>query len=339
MPFFMGNGVSQLIKPSPQGLFAVQELVQEDLDLVAAELSRIIVSDFELIDQVNEHLSLTRGKLFRPTLLLLSSQIEANASDEALTLAAVVELVHLATLVHDDAVDHSVLRRGLPTVNVAWTHQVAIIMGDYLYSRGVTELAKLGNLPALEALARAANEMAIGEMRQLTSYDALSFGESDYYRLIGSKTASLMSAACEMGAIAGAPDNQTQLAAYGTHLGLAFQIADDLLDYTASETTTGKPRGQDLREHKVTLPLVGALSNATESEYREIRAFFDSANPSEEDINRIIGIVEERGGLEYSRVHADRCAQMAHTALIGLSEGPALRALRDAVNWVVERQR
>ena len=339
MPFFMGNGVSQLIKPSPQGLFAVQELVQEDLDLVAAELSRIIVSDFELIDQVNEHLSLTRGKLFRPTLLLLSSQIEANASDEALTLAAVVELVHLATLVHDDAVDHSVLRRGLPTVNVAWTHQVAIIMGDYLYSRGVTELAKLGNLPALEVLARAANEMAIGEMRQLTSYDALSFGESDYYRLIGSKTASLMSAACEMGAIAGAPDNQTQLAAYGTHLGLAFQIADDLLDYTASETTTGKPRGQDLREHKVTLPLIGALANSTQTEHRQIRSFFSTADPSDEDISRIIGIVEERGGLEYARVHADRCGQLAQASLLGLSEGPALTALSDAVSWVVDRQR
>lgn len=334
----MGDSVSPLIKPGPQGLYAIQELVQEDLDLVAAELSRIIVSDFELIDQVNEHLFLTRGKLFRPTLLLLSSQIDAEASDEALTLAAVVELVHLATLVHDDAVDHSVLRRGLPTINVAWTHQVAIIMGDYLYSRGVTELAKLGNLPALEVLARAANEMAIGEMRQLTSYDALSFGEDDYYRLIASKTASLMSAACEMGALAGASDKRTQLAAYGNHLGMAFQIADDLLDYTACETTTGKPRGQDLREHKVTLPLVGALSHTTKSEYREIRTFFDSTDPSEQEITRVIGIVEERGGLEYARIHADRCGQLAHTALIGLSEGPAVGALRDAVSWVVERQ-
>jgi len=189
MSIFVGERVSQLVKLQPQGLSSIQELVKEDLDLVTTELGRIVVSDFELIDQVNEYLFLTRGKLFRPTLVLLSSRVGGEASDEALTLAAVVELVHLATLVHDDAVDHSVLRRGLPTVNAAWTHQVAIIMGDYLYSRGVTELAKLGNLPALEVLAQAANEMAVGEMRQLMSYDALSFGEDDYYRLIGSKTA------------------------------------------------------------------------------------------------------------------------------------------------------
>tara|TARA_Y100001001_G_scaffold98170_1_gene95996 strand:+ start:315 stop:1112 length:798 start_codon:yes stop_codon:yes gene_type:complete len=265
--------------------------------------------------------------------------VGGKASDEALTLAAVVELVHLATLVHDDAVDHSVLRRGLPTVNASWTHQVAIIMGDYLYSRGVTELAKLGNLPALEVLAQAANEMAVGEMRQLMSYDALSFGEDDYYRLIGSKTASLMSAACAMGALAGIPSYQSRLAKYGNHLGMAFQIADDLLDYTACETITGKPSGQDLREHKVTLPLVGALANTTEGEHRQIRSFFDTANPSDEDISRIIGIVEERGGLEYARVHADRCAQMAQSSLLGLSEDPALSALSDAVSWVVDRQR
>ena len=335
----MGKSVNQLVKSQPQGLSSIQELVKEDLDLVATELHRIVVSDFELIDQVNEHLFLTRGKLFRPTLVLLSSRVGGEASDEALTLAAVVELVHLATLVHDDAVDHSVLRRGLPTVNASWTHQVAIIMGDYLYSRGVTELAKLGNLPALEVLAQAANEMAVGEMRQLMSYDALSFGEDDYYRLIGSKTASLMSAACAMGALAGIPSYQSRLAKYGNHLGMAFQIADDLLDYTACETITGKPSGQDLREHKVTLPLVGALANTTEGEHRHIRSFFDTANPSDEDISRIIGIVEERGGLEYARVHADRCAQMAQSSLLGLSEDPALSALSDAVSWVVDRQR
>ena len=335
----MGKSVNQLVKSQPQGLSSIQDLVKEDLDLVATELHRIVVSDFELIDQVNEHLFLTRGKLFRPTLVLLSSRVGGKASDEALTLAAVVELVHLATLVHDDAVDHSVLRRGLPTVNASWTHQVAIIMGDYLYSRGVTELAKLGNLLALEVLAQAANEMAVGEMRQLMSYDALSFGEDDYYRLIGSKTASLMSAACAMGALAGIPSYQSRLAEYGNHLGMAFQIVDDLLDYTACETITGKPSGQDLREHKVTLPLVGALVNTTEGEHGQIKSFFNTANPSDEDISRIIGIVEERGGLEYARVHADRCAQMAQTSLLGLSEDPALSALSDAVSWVVDRQR
>ena len=142
-----------------------------------------------------------------------------------------------------------------------------------------------------------------------------------------------------MGALAGIPRYQSRLAEYGNHLGMAFQIADDLLDYTACETITGKPNGQDLREHKVTLPLIGALANSTESEHGQIRSFFSTADPSDEDISRIIGIVEERGGLEYARVHADRCGQLAQASLLGLSEGPALTALSDAVSWVVDRQR
>src|SRR5262245_4349877 len=184
-------------------LESIQAPVQGRLVSVVEEIRRIVVSDFPMVEDVNQYLRLMRGKLFRPTLLLLSSETGQGSPDDAVTLAAVVELVHLATLVHDDAVDHSVLRRGLPTVNALWTHQIAIIMGDYLYSRAVSELARVGNLDAVVVMADAANEMSVGEMRQLASYDALSFSESDYFRLIASKTASLMSAACELGAIAG----------------------------------------------------------------------------------------------------------------------------------------
>jgi octaprenyl-diphosphate synthase len=169
--------VTQALRSLPPELSAIQAPVRDALDRVGDEIKRIVLSDFTNIEEVNEHLLFMRGKLFRPTLLLLSSRVAGRARDEALTLAAVVELVHLATLVHDDAVDHSALRRGLPTVNALWTHQVAVIMGDYLYSRGVSELARVGNLEALAVLANAANEMSVGEMRQLTSYDALDFSE------------------------------------------------------------------------------------------------------------------------------------------------------------------
>ena len=250
-----------------------------------------------------------------------------------------MELVHLATLVHDDAVDHSVLRRGLPTVNTLWTHQVAIIMGDYLYSRSVSELARVGNLQALEVLAGAANDMAIGEMRQLTSFDALDFTEDDYYRLIAAKTASLMSAACEMGAIAGDQGSRRALATYGHNLGMAFQIADDLLDYTGTEEITGKPTGQDLRERKVTLPLVGALANATPGEEKEIRTFFTITDPNDEEIARVVGIVEECGGLAYARERATQYAEAARDTLSGLAEGPELAALSEAIAYAVDRRR
>lgn len=323
----------------PVGLASIQAPVQEDVARVGEEIRRIVFSDFPMIEDVNHHLLIAQGKLFRPTLLLLSSRVGAVPSDQALTLAAVVELVHLATLVHDDAVDHSVLRRGMPTVNALWTHQVAIIMGDYLYSRGVTELARLGNIDALGVLAQAANDMSVGEMRQLTSYDALDFTEDDYYRLIAAKTASLMAAACEMGSLAGEPAHRRALRSFGHNLGMGFQIADDLLDYTGTEAETGKPTGHDLRERKVTLPLVGAMANATDAEVAEIRSFFSKVDPTDEEIGAIIEIVSRRGGLDYARRRARHYADLAEAALDGLPGGEALDALRDSVAYAVDRSR
>jgi octaprenyl-diphosphate synthase len=335
----MDTSVAQPVEVSASTLASIQALVRSELDQVGSELRRIVLSDFEMIEEVNAHLLFLQGKLFRPTLLLLSSRVGGEPPEDVRTLAAVVELVHLATLVHDDAVDHSVLRRGMPTVNVLWTHQVAIIMGDYLYSRAVTELAHRGNLDALAVLARAANKMSVGEMRQLTSYAALDFTEQDYYRLIAAKTASLMSASCEMGSLAGEAKCREQLARFGHNLGMAFQIADDLLDYTGSEAVTGKPTGQDLREHKVTLPLIGALASATEAEDREIRTLFTEDTPSDDDIQRVMGIVAERGGLEYAKGRADYYAGLARDSLTGLAEDVAVEALNDAVDYVVDRRR
>lgn len=331
--------MTRAVRGVPPKLSAIQAPVRHSLDRVGDEIRRIVVSDFEHIEEVNEHLLFMRGKLFRPTLLLLASRVSGEQDDDTLTLAAVVELVHLATLVHDDAVDHSALRRGLPTVNSLWTHQVAIIMGDYLYSRGVSELARLGNLDALAVLARAANEMSIGEMRQLTSHDALDFTEADYQRLIAAKTASLMSAACEMGAIAGAPEHREALARYGHNLGMAFQIADDLLDYTGVEAVTGKPTGHDLRERKVTLPLVEALSRADRAEILEVRSFFTRIDPTDDEIARIVEIVVDNGGLEYTSAMAARYADRARAALYELPTGPAADALVDAVSYAVDRRR
>ena len=185
----------------------------------------------------------------------------------------------------------------------------------------------------------AANEMSVGEMRQLTSYDALDFTEADYYRLIAAKTASLMSAACEMGAIAGAPECREALARYGHNLGMAFQIADDLLDYTGTESVTGKPTGHDLRERKVTLPLVDTLARTTDEEEREIRAFFTRVDPTDDEIARIVEIVVARGGLQYAARQAGRYADLAVEALAEVPEGPATDALRDAVRYAVDRRR
>ncbi len=333
------DAAAALLKGAPSALASIQARISGRLTEVLSELRRIVVSDFDMIEDVNEYLLLMRGKLFRPTLLLLSNEVGDSPDDDAITLAAVVELVHLATLVHDDAVDHSVLRRGQPTVNALWTHQIAIIMGDYLYSRGVTELAELGNIEAVRVLAAAANEMSVGEMRQLTAYDALDFTEDDYFRLIGAKTASLMSAACERGALVGSERFRQPLARFGQDLGMAFQIADDLLDYTGSEDVMGKPSGHDLRERKVTLPLVGALNEASDAELARVRRFFTLVEPGDADIEEIVGIVEERGGLDYARARAVHYAERAEDSLATLGEGSAVEGLRSSVSYAIDRNR
>ena len=313
--------------------------VRERLDAVVDEIRRIVVSDFAPIEEVNHYLMKIRGKLFRPGLVLLCDELGGERHAEAETLAAIIELVHLATLVHDDSVDHSVLRRGMPTVNALWSHQVAVIMGDYLYSRSITEITRLGKLEPIRVIADAANAMTVGEMRQLSSHDALHFSEDDYYRLIDSKTASLMGAACELGALTGAPEHREAVGRYGRELGLAFQIADDLLDYTADSAVTGKPTGLDLREHKVTLPLIAVLPRLSAGERADVEAFFRNPEPTDEGIAAVVRLVEGHGGLEYARHAALECAQRAGEALEGLPEGPALEALRESIVYAVERRR
>jgi len=327
------------LRIAPIRLSHIHAPVQDRLDAVVDEIRRIVVSDFAPVDEVNHYLLKIRGKLFRPGLVLLCDQLNGEANRTAETLAALIELVHLATLVHDDAVDHSVLRRGMPTVNALWSHQVAIIMGDYLYSRSISEITRLGDLEPIRVIAAAANAMTVGEMRQLVSHDALGFGEGDYFRLIDSKTASLMSAACEMGALTGAPEHRDALARYGTELGRAFQIADDLLDYTADSADTGKPSGLDLREHKVTLPLIHALPKLSKAERAGVEAFFRDPEPTDPAIHEVVEMVSRHGGLEYARGLALQSAQRAHEALEGLPEGPALEALRDSIVYAVERRR
>lgn len=327
-----------MLRTAPPTLAQIQAPVRDRLENVVEEIRRIVLSDFPAIEEVNEYLLMARGKLFRPTLLLLSSEVGAEPQRESVTLAALVELVHLATLVHDDAVDHSVLRRGMPTVAAFWNHQSAIIMGDYLYSRSVEELATLGRIELIGVLSRAANEMSVGEMRQLASCDALHYTEAEYYRLISCKTASLMSAACELGALAGNEAHRESLSRFGQRLGMAFQIVDDLLDYTETEAVTGKPSGHDLREHKVTLPLIAALEAMDAVARRTVEEFFADPEPTDEGIAEVVELVRDHGGLEYARNRAEAYGNEAAEAIASLPDGPASDALNDAITYVLDRR-
>ncbi len=325
-------------RPAAPALRDIQAPVHDALERVADEIRRIVAAELGLISEVNDHLLRMRGKMFRPTLTLLASEVEGKSQARATTYAAVVELMHLATLVHDDAVDHSTLRRGMPTINSLFSHQVSVIMGDYLYTRALATLVQSGDMEPLRILTDVSTQMTIGEMRQLASFDRLAFSEDDYHSLNRAKTASLLRGACEIGAICGSARYRPELARYGELLGMAFQVADDVLDYTGDPATTGKPSGADLRERKVTLPLIAALREMSDDVRGRVEQLFAQDVPDDEGIADVVRVVAEHGGIDYARRKGELFAEEAEATLQGLPETPARVALSDAITYVMERR-
>jgi octaprenyl-diphosphate synthase len=324
--------------PATAALREIQEPVAERLEEVVREMRRIVTADLPMIEQVSGHLLQMRGKMFRPTLALLASETDGTPEPRAVTLASVVELMHLASLVHDDSVDHSALRRGLPTVNSLFSHQVSVIMGDFLYSRALEALVDLADLDLLRVLTNVSTQLTIGEMRQLAAVERLTFTQPEYETLIEAKTASLLSAACETGAICGAPRHRAALKRYGALLGMAFQVADDILDYTETASMTGKPSGLDLREHKVTLPLIAALPRLSVAARGRVDALFITEAPTDDQIAEVIGLVAEAGGIDAARRRGEQFALEAEATLAGLPETSARAALADAILYVMDRR-
>lgn len=329
---------ARLSAPVAPALREIQEPIRARLDRVPDEMWRIVRADAPIIAAANAHLRGMKGKMFRPTLLLLASELDEAPDGRETALAAVAELVHLASVVHDDSVDHSNVRRGQPTINALFSHQIAVIMGDYLYSKALAELVRIGDLEPLRAFTAASNDMTLGEMRQLAAYDALRFSEADYFQLIRAKTASLLAAACEVGALCGARTHRDAMRRYGDQLGMAFQVADDLLDYTEVEAVTGKPSGNDLREHKVTLPLIAALPLMSPAQRGAVNALFANPQPAEAQIASVVAIVTECGGIDYARRRGQEYADAAEAALEPVPPSAARQALSDALTYVMDRR-
>ena len=322
------------------------EPLARELELVELELAALLHHGNGLIGEVCDHLLSAKGKRLRPALLLLTSDMAGAACrEECVRAAAAVELVHTATLIHDDTIDASPLRRGVPTVNSLWNERVSILMGDYIYSKVFDILAGSSMFGAMGILAGSTNDMTVSEMLQMEKRGDLEITECDYMSIIDGKTASLIAAACEIGAMeGGCHDGEAEIfSAFGRQVGLAFQIADDILDLVADGAALGKPRGSDLKQGNVTLPLIAALRNAPEPDRRRMRELASARFRGEgiftgdEGTQELVHLVEKHGGVKYAREEAARCVRKAKSHLLRFGHSPSREALLSAADFAAGR--
>ena len=291
------------------------------------------------IPQVTAHLVEAGGKRVRPMLVLAAARMCGYEGPFDIHLAATVEFIHTATLLHDDVVDESSQRRGRPTANLLWDNKSSVLVGDYLFARAFQLMVEPGNLRVLEILSNAAATIAEGEVLQLTAAQDLATDEGIYLQVVRGKTAALFSAATEAGGvIAGAPEAQVQaLFDYGDALGIAFQIVDDLLDFQGDSQSTGKNVGDDFRERKLTLPLIKAIAKADADE----RAFWvrtiERGKQEAGDLDHAIALLHKHGALDATRAEALAWAARSKSALSTLPESPLRQMLIDLADYVVAR--
>ena len=277
------------------------------LEEIERELVKFIDSRVGLVEDMGRHTLLARGKRLRPLLFVLSSELCSYRGENLHRFAVVFETIHAASLLHDDVLDHAEIRRKKPAANRLWGNQAAILEGDYLYAKASTIALESGNLPFLKVLVDTITRMAEGQILELIHMHTWETSLETYMEIITAKTAVLISAACAAGAIlAGAEEKRrAHLERFGLNMGIAFQLIDDLLDYTSSAEVFGKPVGKDLREGKVTLPLIYTIPRIREKERDRLRALFMQHQPGEDDYNYVIELVRSNGALERIRDEAE----------------------------------
>ena len=319
------------------GLPQIQSLAAPDMAAVDALIRRRLSSDVVLINQIADHIISAGGKRLRPMLVMLAGRAVGGAGPEHHQLAAIIEFIHTATLLHDDVVDESDLRRGRRTANAVWGNAASVLVGDFLYSRSFQLMVELDSMPVQKILADTTNRIAEGEVLQLLHVRNPDVDEAAYLRVIERKTAVLFAAATRLGALlAGASEAvQQQLHDYGLNLGYAFQIADDVLDYASDAETLGKNLGDDLAEGKATLPLIHAIRHADADTATRLRAAIEHGDT--DALPDVLAAIQAAGGLEYSRQRARDYADLAGQALEGLGDNEYVGALRGLAGYAVNR--
>jgi octaprenyl-diphosphate synthase len=316
-------------------------LVGHDLRLVEEEIRRELDSPVTLIQDMGEYIAGAGGKRLRPMLLLLAARLAGAHGSRCVRLACVVELLHTATLIHDDVVDQAPLRRGRPSANAQWGDDASVLVGDHLYSKSFAMLVRDNDRAVMETLARATVSMTEAEVFQLERKRSGLLTEADYIRIISQKTASFISACCRIGGLLGdiGPEQVEALTRYGLDVGVAFQISDDSLDFVADQSRLGKAVGADLREGKRTLPLIAMLKRASPAEDERVRLLLRRPTLSPAEVEEIRHLVVEHAGVEYAMEWAHEYASAAKRDLEAFPPSEERETLALIADFVVDRDR
>ncbi len=315
------------------------DLIQDDLELVEKKITAESVASVDAVTAIGQYLQSAGGKRLRPALLLLSAKLVGNGGPSAIQLGAVVELIHAATLVHDDVIDTAQTRRGRPSTNVKWGNHTCVLAGDWLYMQAFQIALRERSFQMLDLLIGLTQMMVEGELLQLEHIGRIDVSEADCMELVDRKTACLFSVCARLGGLCGHTDPHTQekLGEYAWNLGMAFQLVDDVLDFTSREKILGKPVGGDLREGKVTLPLVYALECATPEERKLVETILEDRTYDRVPFQRILALLEKYQGIERVKERAQAFTDKARQTIAGFPETPYQRALLAVTELVTER--
>jgi len=315
------------------------DLVRSDLDQVEREIGLEEIASVDAVTYIGQYLQSGGGKRLRPMLVLLCGKMFGASNPALIRMAAVVEMVHTATLVHDDVIDIAKTRRGRPSINVVWGNHTSVLAGDWLYMQAFQVALRERNFPVLDLLIELTQRMVEGELLQLERIGKIGVTEADYMELIDRKTASLFSACARLGAIANGADeaSEAKLGEYAWNLGIAFQLVDDILDFTSREKILGKPVGNDLREGKVTLPLIYALESAEPEERHLVETVLADGNYDQVPFVKILHILNRHHGIERAQARAQEFTEKARAILSEFPESSFQRALTAVTDLVTDR--
>lgn len=315
-----------------------RKIIFEELNIFETRFKASAKSNVPLLDRIMQYIVKRKGKQIRPMFVLLSAKLSGGIMDTTYRAASLVELVHTASLVHDDVVDESYERRGFFSTYALWKSKVSVLVGDYLLSKGLLLSLDGGDYRILQILSDAVRKMSEGELLQIEKARGLNLDESIYFEIIRAKTASLLASACAVGAWSGSGNEEVteKLRQFGEWTGIAFQIKDDLFDYGTD--TIGKPTGNDIKEKKLTLPLIYTLNNISASKRRELIYILKNQNRIKERVNYVIAQVKETGGIQYSISKMNEYREKAITLLREFPESDTRQALEELVNYTTDRK-